>query len=90
MMVGRSERVKYRSFLDVEEGGMKEVKSERRKQSHTVSDSAAERKAMETESLHASTGVVYDSIFAMHPSGKSCNSLDVSYDAEPKLASTLY
>lgn len=44
---------------------MKEVKSERRKQSHTVSDSAAERKAMETESLHASTGVVYDNIFAI-------------------------
>ena len=69
---------------------MIEVKSERRKQSHTVSDSAAERKAMETESLHASTGVVYDSIFAMHPSGKSCNSINVNYDAEAKLSSTLY
>ncbi|KAL5126882.1 hypothetical protein HKD37_14G039408 [Glycine soja] len=70
---------------------MIEVKSERRKQSHTVSDSAAEQKVLETkESLHTSTGVVYDSIFAMHPSGKSCNSINVNYDAEAKLSSTLY
>jgi len=54
---------------------MREVKL-RRKEDHTKSDSAAEQKVLETkESLHASTGDVCDSIFAMHPSAKSSNSI---------------
>jgi len=60
-----------------EEGGTIEDKW-RRKAAHTKSDSAAEQKVLETkESLHASRGVVCDSIFAMHPSAKSSNSIDI-------------
>lgn len=51
---------------------MIEIKSDGRKRSQTISDSAAEQKPLETsESLHESTGVVCDNILAMHPSGKT-------------------
>ena len=49
-----------------------ETTSEGRKRHQTASDSAAELKSTETtESLHASAGVVRDSMWAMHPSGNS-------------------
>jgi len=79
--MGWSERVRYRDFLEGEvvnneeadwESEMIEIKSDGRKRSQTISDSAAEQKPLETsESLHESTGVVCDNILAMHPSGKA-------------------
>lgn len=53
-----------------------ERKSVGMKRSQTVSDSAAEQKGLQRrERRHASTGVVCDSMLAMHPSGNACNSI---------------
>ena len=81
IMIGWSERVRYRDFLEREvankdeadwESEMIEIKSDGRKQSQTVSDLAAKQKPLQTsESPQESAGVVCDNILAMHPSGKT-------------------
>jgi hypothetical protein len=80
MMIGRSERARYRAFLVgvlAREGDFEMIESmkresEGRKWFRTTSESAAERKVLETrECLQTSIGAVRDRMAEMHPSVNS-------------------
>jgi hypothetical protein len=99
MMIGISDIARKRAFLEgllAREGNwdmIDEIKwgSDGRKLFQTSSNSVAEQKVLETrESLPTSSGVVLESMAAIHPSGNSPNSVILLLSADEQFCNAPY